>query len=66
MGNGKTKELICTTHRHELKWQNDGGRRGTGLRGIKGRKNGTTVIAQSIKYIKILKKKRNFEEKKGF
>ena len=28
----------------------DGGREGTGWRGIKGRKNGATVIALSIKY----------------
>ena len=45
MGNGEAKELICMTHRHELKWENNGGRRGTGQRGIKGRKNGTIVIA---------------------
>ena len=36
---------------------NDGGRRGTVQRGIKGRKKGTTVIAQSIKYIKNIIKK---------
>ena len=33
------------THGHELRWGNAGGRRGAGRRGIKGRKNGTTVIA---------------------
>ena len=38
MGNGEAKELICMTHGHELKWGNDDGRRGTGWRGIKGRK----------------------------
>ena len=38
MGNGEAKELICMTHGHELKWGNDGGRGGTGQRGIKGRK----------------------------
>ena len=48
------------THGHELKWGNAGGREGTGQRRIKGRKNGTAVIAQSIKYI--LKKKNNVLE----
>ena len=37
MGNGKTKELICTIHGHELRW-------GAGWREIKGRKKGTAVI----------------------
>ena len=37
MGNGKAKELICMTHGHELGWWNDGGKGGTGRRGIKGR-----------------------------
>ena len=45
MGSGEAKELICMTHGHELRWGNDGGGWGTGRRGIKGRKNGTTVIA---------------------
>ena len=45
MGNRNAKELICTTHGHELWWGNDGRRWHTGWRGIKGRKNGTTVIA---------------------
>ena len=45
MGNVEAKELICVTHGHELRWENDGGIRGTGPRGIKGRKNRTTVIA---------------------
>ena len=45
MGNGKFKELICMTHGHELRgvwecwWEG-----GAWQRGIKGRKNGTTVI----------------------
>ena len=26
IGNGETKELICMTHGHELRWENDGGR----------------------------------------
>ena len=38
MGNGEAKELICMTHRHELRWGDAGGRVGTGQRGIKGRK----------------------------
>ena len=46
IGNRKAKELICTTHGHEL---SEGGCwrvGGTRLRGIKGiKKNGTTVIA---------------------
>ena len=44
MGNGEAKELICTTHGHELRSGNDGGRGHTGRRGIKG-KNRTIVIA---------------------
>ena len=38
IGNGEAKELICMTHVHELRWGNDGGREGTGQRGVKGRK----------------------------
>ena len=38
MGNGEVKELIPMTHGHELRWGNDGGREGTGQRGITGRK----------------------------
>ena len=45
MGNGEAKELKCTTHGHEIRGWNDGRRGSTGWRGIKGRKNGTTVIA---------------------
>ena len=45
MGNGEPKELICMTHGHELRWETDGGRGGVGQRGIKGRKNGTTLMA---------------------
>ena len=40
MGNGEAKELICTTHGHELRWGNVG-RRGCRVDG----KNETTVIA---------------------
>ena len=47
MGNREAKELICTTHGHELRGVGNAGRwRGaTGQRGIKRKKNGTTVIA---------------------
>ena len=38
MGNGEANELICTNHGHELRWENAGGRGGTGKRGIKERK----------------------------
>ena len=55
IGNLEAKELICMTHGHELKGGNVGGRGCAGQTGIKGR-NGTTVIAESIKYI-FLKKK---------
>ena len=44
VGNEEAKELICTTHGHELKGRNAGQDGGTGQRGKKG-KNGTTVIA---------------------
>ena len=39
MGNGEAKELICTTHGHELKWGSAGGRGVAGQRRMKGRKN---------------------------
>ena len=29
-GNGEAEELICTTHGHELRWGNAGGREGAG------------------------------------
>ena len=35
---GETKKLTCTTHTHELRWGNAGGRGSTGQREIKGRK----------------------------
>ena len=38
MGNGEAKELICTTHGHELRWGIAGGGGGAGWRGIKGEK----------------------------
>ena len=40
IGNVKAKEPICTTHGHELKGWNAGGRRCAGQRGIKGGKMG--------------------------
>ena len=45
IGNEEGKEHICMTHRHELRWGNDGRRGGIGERGVKRRKQGTTVIA---------------------
>ena len=36
--NGEAKKLTCTTHRHELRWENASGRSVTGQRGIKERK----------------------------
>ena len=45
VGNVEAEELICATHGYELRWGNAGGRVGTGQRGIKGRKNGATIIA---------------------
>ena len=38
MGNGEVKELICTTHGHELSGGSVGGSGGAGWRGIKERK----------------------------
>ena len=38
MVSGEAKELIYTTHGHEVRWGNDGGRGRAGQRGIKGRK----------------------------
>ena len=40
IGSGEAEELTCTIHDHELRWGNDGGRRGAGRRGIKRRKMG--------------------------
>ena len=47
MGNGEAKELICMIHGRELRLgtRNAGGRAASGLRGRKGSRNGTTVIA---------------------
>ena len=54
MGSGEAKELICTTHGHELRWGNAAGRRGTGQRGIKGRKKWDNCNSRINKtYLKI-------------
>ena len=44
IGNGEAKELICMTHGRELKGGGGMLVGAAGWRGIKGRKNGTTVI----------------------
>ena len=51
MGSGEARELICMTHGHELSWGNNGGKRGAGQRGIKGRKEWDNHNSISIKYI---------------
>ena len=43
--NGEAKERICMTHAHELRWGECWWEGGASQEGIKGRKNGTTVIA---------------------
>ena len=61
MRNGETKELKFSTHGHELRWGNNGGR-GYRAEGNKGEKNGTTVIAiinKIFSKIKISKIKTN-------
>ena len=45
MGNGYSKEMMCISHGHELKWRNDGGRQVQGRGEWRGEKNGTNVIA---------------------
>ena len=45
MGNRGLKELICTTHGHELRWGNAGGLGCAGWRGSKGGEIAKTVIA---------------------
>ena len=37
---GEAKELICTTHGHELRWGGECWKGGAGQRRIKGRKYG--------------------------
>ena len=36
VGSGEAKEFICTTHGHELRWGNSGGRVGCRVEGNKG------------------------------
>ena len=58
MGNGEAKELICMTHRHELRWGNASGwGGGTGWRGIKGRKKWDNFnnIINKIYFLKRIK-----------
>ena len=45
MGNGEARELTCMTHGHELRGEMLVGGVATREREIKGRKNGTTIIA---------------------
>ena len=45
IGNRGLKELICTTHGHELRGVDAGGLKEQGRGGIKGEKIGKTVIA---------------------
>ena len=46
IGNGEVKELICTTHGHDLRGRGNAGESGVQDRGgERGVKNGTTVIA---------------------
>ena len=40
IGNGEAKELICTTHGHELRGRTAGRNRATGQRGAKKKKMG--------------------------
>lgn len=48
--NREVKKLLCTTHGNERRGVEDPGEWGdTGRGGINRRKNGTTVVAQSIK-----------------
>ena len=48
VGNVEAKELLCTTHGHELKGGDAGGRGCAGQRGIKGRKwnNCNSIISK--------------------
>ena len=61
MGNGEAKELICTTHGHELRWGNAGGRGGSRQRRIKGRDkwdNCNSIINEIYKFFSNIFKKR--------
>ena len=50
MGNGEAKELICVTHGHELRWENDGGRgvQGEGNKGERKKWNNCNSIINEI------------------
>ena len=61
IGNVEAKELTCMSHGHELKLGNDGGRGGTGQRGIKGRKKWDNCNSIINKYIYFLKSQKNQE-----
>ena len=56
IGNGEAEEIICTTHGHELRVGNDGGRAVQGRGEQRGEKNGRTVTAWLIKYTYKIKK----------
>ena len=63
IGNVEAKELICTTHRHELKRGNVGERGCAGWRGIKGGNwNNCNSIINKIYF----KKEINHSRKKDF
>ena len=56
IGNVEAKELICTTHGHELKGRNAGGRVCVRWRGIKGGKwDNCSSIINKIYFLKIKK-----------
>ena len=57
IGNVEAKELICTTHGHELKWGNVGRRGCAGRRGVKGGKwdNCNSIINKKFKKLKNMK-----------
>ena len=57
MGSGEAKELTYTTHGHELRWGNAGGKRGTRQRGTQGEKLGELYNCNSIINKIYLKKK---------
>ena len=50
--NVEAKELICTTHGHELKGRNAGGRGCEGQRGIKGKWDNYNSIINEIYFFK--------------
>ena len=71
IGNVEAKELKCTTHEHEVRWENVGGRGCAGWKGIKGGKwtNCDSIInkiylKRTSCYISI--KKYSFNKKKFY